>query len=347
MKSGGETMKWIRRALLAMVVLLGFIVGAALFTALRSEHPVGFQVTQATAADGHPFAMGVWYPTQASTRPTTLLGPMLMDVAPGGAIAGNHLPLVVISHGNGAGIPAHADLAMVLASAGYVVAAPMHSGDNFVDQSRLGSASLFSGRTKELQSTVDYLLKTWSGHTSIDPQRIGAFGFSAGGFTVLAAIGAQPDLRRVASHCKDSFEFVCDVLGSVKSPLLKSDTASAGEAFSVDTRIKAAVVAAPGLGFTFGTDAFSNVQAPIQLWSGEQDDKVPYATNAKPVREALGERVDFHSVPGAGHTSFLAPCGLLRPPEICADPASFDRKAFHADMNTRVLAYFDKHLKKP
>lgn len=342
-----QTMKWIRRAMLVMVVLLGLIVSVVMFTSLRSEHPVGFQVTQATTANGHPFAVGVWYPTSASPRPTTLMGPALMSVAPDGPIAGSQLPLVVISHGNGAGIPAHADLAMALASAGYVVAAPMHSGDNFMDQSRAGSASLFSGRTQELQSTVDYLLKTWPSHTSINPQRVGAFGFSAGGFTVLAATGARPDLRRVATHCKESPEFVCDVLGSVKSPLLNADDASMGGALAVDTRIKAAVVAAPGLGFTFGAGAFSDVRAPIQLWSGEQDDKVPYATNAKPVREALGGQVDFHSVPGAGHTSFLAPCGLLRPPEICADPASFDRRVFHTEMNAKVLAFFDKNLKNP
>jgi predicted dienelactone hydrolase len=174
-------MKWIVRALLVSSVMLGLVVGAAIFTAQRSEHPVGFQITQASAADGHPFAIGVWYPTQDRPRPTTLIGPMLMDVAPDGAIAGGNLPLVVISHGNGAGIPAHVDLAMALAGAGYVVAAPMHAGDNFSDQSRAGSVSLFSGRTQELHATVNHLLKTWQGRAAIDPQRVGAFGFSAGG----------------------------------------------------------------------------------------------------------------------------------------------------------------------
>lgn len=342
-----QIMKWIRRALLVIVVLLGLMVGTAFVTAQRSERPVGFQITQATAADGHPFAIGVWYPTQAHPRPTTLLGPVLMDVAPGGAIAGRDLPLVVISHGNGAGMAAHADLALALASAGYVVAAPMHAGDNFGDQSRVGSASLFSGRTQELHATVDHLLETWQGHKSIDPQRVGAFGFSAGGLTVLAAAGARPDLRRVATHCKESPEFVCDVLSAAKSPLLSVDAPSMGGAFVADARIKAAVVAAPGLGFTLSANAFSDVQVPVQFWSGELDDKVPYATNAKPVREGLGARVEFHSVPHAGHLSFLTPCGLLRPPDICSDAAQFHRKTFHAEMNSKVQAFFDQHLKKP
>ena len=32
--------------------------------------------------------------------------------------------------------------------------------------------------------------------------RIGAFGFSAGGFTVLAAAGGEPDLTKVPGHCQ-------------------------------------------------------------------------------------------------------------------------------------------------
>jgi predicted dienelactone hydrolase len=337
-------MKWIRRVLVVVAVLVCGIVGAALLTALRTEHPVGFQVARATDADGRPFAIGVWYPTEARPRPTTLLGPLLMDVAPDGPVSGRDLPLVVISHGNGGGVGSHADLALALADAGYVVAAPMHTGDNYADQSAVGSASWLSARNRQLRATVDYMLTNWQGHDRIDAERVGAFGFSAGGFTVLTAVGAQPDLRIIAKYCAESREFACDLLRHVNSPLLKSDS-SGGEAFLPDSRIKAAVVAAPGLAFSMGPNGLSNVSVPVQLWSAEQDTNVPYATNTRLVREALGPRVEFHSVPGAGHFSFLAPCGLLRPPGICSDPGKFDRRAFHADMNASVVAFFEKTLK--
>ena len=219
--------------------------------------------------------------------------------------------MVVISHGNGGGPASHADLALALANAGYVVVAPMHSGDNYADQSAVGSVSWLSGRTKELHATIDYMLKDWQGHDRINPERIGAFGFSAGGFTVLTAVGAQPDLRIIAKHCVESPEIVCDLLRSVNSPYLNTDTPTMGDAFLPDLRIKAAVVAAPGLGFTMVPNGLDNVHVPIQLWSAEDDINVPYATNTKLVREALGSRVEFHSVAGAGHFSFLTPCGLL------------------------------------
>ena len=149
-------MKWMRRILIALAVLVGGIVGAALLTALRSEHPVGFQVIRATGADGKSFPIAVWYPTDARPRPTTLLGPLLMDVAPDGPIRGRDLPLLVISHGNGGGPGSHADLALALASAGYVAAAPMHTGDNYSDQSAVDSESWLSDRNQQLRATVDH-----------------------------------------------------------------------------------------------------------------------------------------------------------------------------------------------
>lgn len=342
-----KIMKWFGRIFIGIVVLVCGLVGYAMLTALRTERHVGFQIIQTTDADGQPFVVGVWYPTQAQPRPTTLLSVVLMDVARDAPVSGHDLPLIVISHGNGGGPASHADLALALANAGYIVAAPIHTGDNYADQSALNSVSWLSVRTKELHATVDYMLKDWQGHDRIDPERIGAFGFSAGGFTVLTAVGAQPDLRIIAKHCVESPELVCDLLRSVNSPYLNTDTPTMGDAFLPDLRIKAAVVAAPGLGFTMVPNGLDDVGVPIQLWGADDDINVPYATNTKLVREALGSRVEFHSVPGAVHFSFLTPCGLLGPPAICKDQGQFDRKAFHMNMNASVIAFFEKNLKNP
>jgi predicted dienelactone hydrolase len=339
--------KWFRWGSMVAVLLTCGLAGYAMTTALHTQHPVGFQLIQLADADGGSFAAGVWYPTQSRPWPTTLLGVLLMDVARNAPVSGSDLPLVVISHGDGGGPASHADLALALANAGYIVVAPMHTGDNYADQSAVGSVSWLSGRTREIHATLDYMLTKWQDHDRIDPKRIGAFGFSAGGFTVLTAIGAQPDLSIVAKHCADSPEFVCDLLRSVASPLLNPDAATVEKTFLPDYRIKAAVVAAPGLGFTLVSHGLDNIKVPIQLWSADQDVNVPYATNAKPVREAIGSRVEFHSVAGAGHVSFLTPCGLLAPHAICSDQAQFDRKAFHAQMNISVIGFFEKNLMNP
>ena len=335
-------MKWMRRVLVALVLLVCAVVGITLFTAVGGEQPVGFQVTKATDASGTPFAIGVWYPTNARAWPTTLIGASLMRVAKDGPVTGTGLPLVVISHGNGGGMTSHVDLALALAGSGYVVAAPMHAGDNFQDQTGAATDAFFNLRSQQYLTTIEHVLTSWQGRGHVDGKRVGAFGLSMGGFSVLTAIGAQPDLRMIATHCAKTKEFVCDVLRHFKSPYANAEP-KAGQPFVADPRIKAAVLAAPGLGFTMAGHALDRVRAPIQLWVGDKDDKVP---DPGPVRH-LGEgQVEFHSVAGAGHLSFLAPCGgVLRPPAICSDAGNFDRGAFHATMNASVVAFFDKHLK--
>ena len=336
-------MKWLRRAFFVIAGVIALVLGLLVFTALRTERPVGFEVVQ-TSAGGKPFAMGLWYPTDATPRPTTMLGLVLMSVAPDAPVAGQGLPLVVISHGNGGGPASHVDLALSLANAGYVVAAPMHPGDNAADQSAAGSPALYSERNAQVRATLDYLLSKWrSGHL-IDPMRAGAYGFSAGAFTVLTAAGAKPDFGKIPTHCAAHPEFICEVFRHHANPLLDAGGPLQAGEFAMDTRIRAAVLAAPGLGFTLDRDGLATVRIPIQLWSGELDRNVPYSTNAKLIREGLDSQVQFHAVPGAGHAAFLAPCALLGPPQLCRDEAPFDRKQFHADMNARVIAFFDEHL---
>jgi predicted dienelactone hydrolase len=335
-------MKWIVRLSAVLVVVVAAIVLYAVATARSAENPVGFEAVQAAAPDGRPMALGIWYPTSGSPRPTTLLGATLLKVAPAGPVLGSALPLVVISHGNGGGVASHVDLAMALASAGYVVAAPMHPGDNFADQSAAGSPTLFSDRARQLRASIDYMLDHWQGHDHIDATRVGAFGLSAGGFAVLTLIGGKPDMASIATHCAAHPEFVCAVLRHSGSGLLKVPVGDVGE-FAADPRIKAAVVAAPGLGFTFASDGLAGVGVPVQLWSGELDQTVPYASNAGIVRAGLGAHVEYHEAKGAAHLSFLSPCGLLKPPAVCTDAPGFDREKFHAAMNADVIRFFNAH----
>jgi predicted dienelactone hydrolase len=339
-------MKWLKRTLAVLLLLVAGVAGVAVATALKAGRPVGFQVVQIADGAGGSIPAGIWYPTTGSPRPTTLIGMRLMDVAPNGPVNGSRLPLILISHGNGGGPGSHADLAMALAATGYVVAAPMHAGDNYMDGSGLATPNWLASRGRDLRLTTDYLLGAWSGHDRIDASRIGAFGFSAGGYTVLAAIGAQPDLRLIPEHCAKQPEFVCAMLRQAKSPLLSPllQASAAIPASQPDPRIKAAVVAAPGLGFTMAGSALAGVKAPVQLWSAADDTTVPYDSNARVVREGMAQGVEFHLVPRAGHMAFLVPCGPIGPPALCKDAEGFDRTFFHAHMNKSVIDFFNRQL---
>lgn len=339
-------MKWLIRISVAVLTLVLVAAGLIYWSALRPANPVGFRLARASDVGAAPLVVAMWYPTRARTWPTVLLGPALMDVARNAPVEGQGLPLVVISHGNGGGPQSHADLALALASAGYVVVVPLHRGDNFTDQSHAGSPTLFSDRVSDLNAAIEYTLSRWADANRVDGARVGAFGMSAGGFTVLTAVGARPDMQLIGPHCQATPEFVCRVFKQVGSPLLAADAAWPGKPLPASGRIKAAVVAAPGLGFAFGPQGLAAVNVPVQLWSGESDQQVPYDSNAKLIRQGLGSHVDFHSVPGAGHASFLTPCRLLRPAALCADADGFDRERFHQSMNESVVEFFNAHLRR-
>lgn len=336
-------MKWLKRIAAVIAVLVLVLAVVLVAGARRSENPVGQQLARVETPDG-PVAVAIWYPTTARAWPTTLIGAQLLQVAKDGPVKGDQLPLVVMSHGNSGSAFGHTDLALALASAGYVVMAPTHAGDNFADASRQGSPALFSQRAAQLRATVDFALKGWKDASHVDATRVGAYGFSAGGFTVLTLAGGRPDMAAIPAHCAQSPEFICDVLRATGSPLVDGPD-GAGE-FLPDPRLRAAVVAAPGLGFTFANGGLADVAIPVQVWSGEKDEAVPYETNAAVVEHELDGRVEAHRVAGAGHLSFLPPCGLIGPPALCRDGEGFDRAAAHAAMNASVLAFFDKAMPK-
>ena len=129
-------------------------------------------------------------------------------------ITGAKLPLVVFSHGTAGWFGGHHDTAAALADAGFVVAAINHSGDNGNDRSKSDDLSVFGSRPADMVRLIDFLLQDWKDKAIVDSARIGLFGFSNGGYTGLALIGAAPDFARVARGCKDDPVRFCEQLQS-------------------------------------------------------------------------------------------------------------------------------------
>jgi predicted dienelactone hydrolase len=251
------------------------------------------------------------------------MGPTTMSVAMNAPLNGKAMPMIVISHGTGGSSLGHFDTAIALADAGFVVVAMNHTGDNYADHSR--SVDIMD-RPRQVSRVIDHMLATWEGHAAVDPQRVGMFGHSAGGFTTLAIIGGVPDHRKIGPMCREyPGDFACQLVAGSASPVAVPATLAVA-----DARIKAAVVAAPALGFTFSPDGLKNVRVPVQLWRAENDVVVPHPRYAEAVRLARPEAPDYHVVANAGHYDFLAPCSMALAsiaPAICTSSAGFDRAA--------------------
>jgi len=305
--------------------------------AAAQAHTVGFEVVSVPVAGDRPLQVGVWYPADAPEKPERL-GLSQQSVAPGAPVVGQRLALVVVSHGTGGSYADHYDTAHALAEAGFVVAAVSHTGDTYDDRSR---ATRMADRPAALIRVVDYMLADWPSHAALDPKRIGVFGFSSGGFTALAAIGGEPDFAQVGPHCAEHPAwFDCQIVRqSGGMPPLPGPVAH-------DPRIRAAVIAAPALGYTFTPAGLAKVKVPIQLWRAEADTILPHPLYAEAVRLALPKAPDYRVVPGADHFDFLPPCSpalAKAAPPICG--SHIDRAAFHASFNAGVVTFFRQTLR--
>ena len=143
----------------------------------------------------HTLATMIWYPADlgAEEKPR-LLGPPGNPLFDGGQAATNaalaptpaKFPLIVLSHGTGGTGGSLAWLGTALARAGYVAAAVDHPGNNAIDGYTVEGFTLWWERARDLGAVIDGMLADPTFMTRIDAQRIGAAGFSLGGYTVIA-----------------------------------------------------------------------------------------------------------------------------------------------------------------
>jgi predicted dienelactone hydrolase len=315
-------------------------LGTLLTLATAPALAVGFERVAVPDPDGPPLEAGIWYPSDAPASPQPL-GLFVQNVAAGARVAGRSLPLVVMSHGTGGTFEGHYDTALALAEAGFVVASVTHTGDNYRDQSAFGRVET---RPRHIKALVDHMLASWPHHDLLDASRIGVFGFSAGGFTALAAIGAVPHMTRIAPFCAaHPDDWGCNKMRELRRVVPPAPPA----AFVRDPRIAAAVVAAPAIGYVYTPEGLAGVKVPIQLWRGDSDEILGHPYHAQNVYDGLPIKPEYHVVLNAGHFAFLAPCsaGLKSvAPDICRDPAGFDRAAFHREFNAAVVDFFKAKL---
>lgn len=301
-----------------------------------SARKVRFEEVRIPNGDEPPLIAGIWYPPPEPSR-SGLRG------APPSEARG--MPLVVISHGGGGSYAGHEDTAIALVRAGFVTAAVTHAGDSSDDQSKV---LMLWRRPAQLSRLIDFVLHDWRGHAVVDADRVGAFGFSNGGFTVLVAAGGIPDLLKIDPYCfAHPTHDLCQALRSANVHSVAAIVPPPG-AWRPDPRIRAVAAAAPAFGFTFDGAGLAEVEVPVQLWRAADDLHQPHPWYEEAIRNALPRAPDYRVVPNASHYAFLPPCSAAkRPsvPEICRDRRGFDRAKFHRRFNAGLIAFFRRTLR--
>ena len=323
-----------------------FALASILCLTTTLAHAAGFRlVTVPSEAGLPPIEAAIWSPCGEPVGEVKLRT-MTLPATPNCAVAGDKLPLIVISHGYGGGLTGHHDTAEALANSGFVVVALSHPVDTGGgDMSRADTFAAFTERPADIKRVIDYMLATWTDHAKLDPGHIGFFGFSRGGYTGLVVAGGNPDLRKMSALCPESSPNPsCVELRKNEIPTPE---------FVHDPRVKAFVLADPAFGPLFDPDGLKDVKVPIQLWASalSAEDRTGGEVTLDYVSTILRDlpvKPDYHLVQNAGHYAFIPPCTpelAKRRPNICTDRPGFDRAAFHAEFNAAALAFFRDHLK--
>jgi predicted dienelactone hydrolase len=340
------------------LVLLGVLLGTALTTEAAPPSNVAYRrIDVQDAATGELVPGALWYPTRAAPAPLFLtdslswcrLPAMLcrliafeMQVANNASPADGKFGLIVISHGAGGSPLNHRDLAMALASHGYVVAAPKHPRGK---DNGISGVGVWIGRPRQVSRLIDAVLEDAQLGSHIQRVRIGIVGHSNGGNTALAVAGAKPSPAARIAHCRQHPDDskLCAYGGSAT----REATRKLGDIPVVrDPRVRAIVLMAPNAA-PFTDEALAQVAVPVRVYGAERDDLTLVRYHAERLAKALPPQTEYVLVTGAGHFSFIAkyPWGLkIVAGEAARDPEDFDRDAMHEVMNREIVDFFDRKL---
>lgn len=279
-------------------------------TAAPTEwEPVGpgaFEVGVATVtlddpAGVRPLTVDIWFPI-ADTVDTAALPPQQYTLLPGtyyespsafaadsAAIAEGPFPLIVYSHGSSGLRYIHSAYTEVLASHGYVVAAPDHTGNTAVDLlagTRAEPAQIAVDRPADVERVIDALVDSdhptagpYSAH--VDPERVVVTGHSLGGFTSIA--------------------------------LVTGFSGELGE-LSADDRIDAIIPLAPAVSDVLLTDErLASLDVPMLVVVGTDDVTTPVDPNVTRLWDLSTSSPSYRIEIGAGeHQTFTDVCAYQR-----------------------------------
>jgi predicted dienelactone hydrolase len=314
-----------------------------------------------------PLTTAIWYPAEATTTKEEIIfgGPSEKEVfapvtvAPGAEIspAARKYPLIIISHGTGGSAVMMMWLGYYLASRGYVVAAVNHHGNTAAEPQRAAQGFLlYWERTKDLTVVLDKLLVDPVFGARIDRNRIGAAGFSLGGYTVISVAGGVFSSQQFETFCRSpQRDFTCEAQHEfpdaprlfeelkASDPVVQESLRHAGDSYR-DKRIKRVFAIAPALGSGFTASGLSKIKIPVRIIIGHADKITPLTTNAQRYANLIkGARLTV--LPGEiGHYTFLAECNAHGKAvvDICRDADAIDRAAVHQQVAQLAFEFFEQ-----
>ncbi|MCS6872057.1 MAG: hypothetical protein NZ571_11430 [Anaerolineae bacterium] len=352
---------WLAAALLALLAPLSAGAQADPLTyAQTGAYAVGVQAIQIESDPSRILTGFIWYPAQADSasdladygygkRSTTAR----LNAQP--ERRGAPYPLIVFSHGYSSYAAQSTFLTEHLASHGFIVLAVNHNGSTRGDtDAQTGLTLGWYLRPRDVLSQI-----AWAELRNADPQsafyglfdlaHIGVSGHSYGGYTALAAAGAQLDFRSLDTYCAQTqgFDLACLAQDAepILAPILAQDAQRGTLRLPSDPRIAAVLVMAPFNAPIMGAQGLANVTVPTFVMVGTADAVTPLERDAEPIYQQVGAaQKALLSFEGANHAIFADCMPLLAGLPRCND-AVWEATRAHAIIKHFATAFFRATLR--
>jgi predicted dienelactone hydrolase len=332
------------------------IVVALALVAATAEASIGLTEIPGKEGDG---VITVYYPSSSDAH-TVKQGPFTFQLAQQGAPRHGNGRLIVISHGSGGAPWVHADLARVLVEDGFVVAMPAHRGDNYKDPSTPGPES-WQRRPVEVSRAIDAVSEDPRFRPLIVLDKVGMYGFSAGGHTALSLAGGRWSPARFKEHCEahitEDFQACVGLitrlngnfLDGLKTTLalwvIRSRFSDASWQVHTDPRITVIVAGCP-FAADFDIASLATPRVPLALVTAPDDKWLIPRFHGERVLQACPSCERLADIPNGGHGALLSPLppglsGLVG--DLLNDPPGFDRGVLPG-IDRKIVAFFRKHL---
>jgi predicted dienelactone hydrolase len=320
-------------------------------------------------ARSHALVTTIWYPAAADAKEAPQwAGPPgeapLFDAgraAPGArpAATPGKFPLILLSYGTGGTAQSLGWLATSLAARGNIVAGVDHPGNNAVGGYTVEGFALWWQRAADLSQIIDGMLADPVLGRHIDQQRIGAAGFSLGGYTMIEIAGGITSLAHFRQFCASTkADAMCrappefpDLRAKIDAlrradPAFAAALAEDGQSYR-DPRVRAVFAMAPALGPAFLPGSLAKIDIPIAIVAGAGDAIVPIRSSAQFFAATI-PRAELTLLPGkTGHYVFTASCtaaGHAALPSLCDDAPGVDRDAVHRTTASLAAEFFARNL---
>lgn len=293
-----------------------------------------------------PVAWSAWYPTEDAgdfVHPSGQffdLGDVIWNAA---LSAKDKLPVVVLSHGTGGTAESLGWLARALAGQGYVVIGANHHGNRGAGEHHAAGFLCWWERATDLSFLLTSLGASGFFADRLDFDRVSAVGFSLGGHSVLALVGAQTSMAEfevwhsangITTRGPKEFPDVADQIPVLAetSKAFQDSWARQGGDFT-DGRIASVVAIAPAPPVrAFTQQSVARIKLPLTILTGGADIEAPTAHCADWLTAQNDGFEHYDLGEHVGHYTFLefpADRNLVGKVDIFSDHADVERAKVH------------------